>query len=323
MSKVYPINVGVAVETKQEENESTSRPSLFTKDKQVDLVLKNVNEQLKETEVEVEWETKKFCYISMSVILFIIATMMFIFGLGDAGFLKAEKINPALLTFGLLFYFPTFYLFKILFFPNLENRRKRQEIYQKSKVRQKSALLQVFKDEEKGDDAEIFPDLLKIFGVVRGGNGRPKFILPMDVSNLYDFCCHIENETGLPIDQQIIKFNGQELDDIGVSFHDYGVRNNDILYVYNRGKYMASLMPKKQRESIVSSSIAYSKGSNIRSKQAALAKEMNEIASTYESTHNDNKMPQSVKKNVVTFTPMSVPNLGIGSRSVISEITEI
>jgi hypothetical protein len=175
-----------------------------------------------------------------------IGLMLILFGLGQTVFFETYDFNFIPIIFSFFFFLPCGFWVYYLCTPDKKEAEERRRIFIERRNRRKPTLFNELVENAKKAN-EPPPKKIRVLAHVR------KKDYPIIACTMKDFCELVENATGLPIERQLLRFNDEDIiiKHLNMKLEDdFGVRENNRIYVYNKGGYFTRDSPikKNQRE---------------------------------------------------------------------------
>ena len=208
-------------------------------EKERQFVIKKINNKLKIISFEEKFQIHKWILFVVGICFALAGTVLILYGLHLTVFFEMyQNISIPAIIFGGLFMIPLAVWISFLFFPNSEEKKKRNKIYADHMERKKATFFN--KMTEEAAEFATPPDrVLKVTAHIRKKN------YPVRATTWFQFCEAVEKATGLFVERQLIRFKDEDLKitDLTDKLEKFGINDGDVLYVYNRGGYVTKGSP--------------------------------------------------------------------------------
>jgi hypothetical protein len=221
------------------------------KEKEVLYVVKNIDQRLSVINAKETFSTYKVKMFTVVLVCLLGGILLLLLGTHSTVLFQEYKFNPTAVVIGAFLCVPMLiWVGYMIYPPRLEHQRRR--IIKVERKAGTAANLYETIAEQARKHAEPPPRRIKVYARLRK---KDHVII---ASTWQEFCEALENQTGLPVEQQIIKYRDEELQiDFKLRLDEnYRLDNGDRLYIYNRGGFRIDESPvKKQYDAVVSGSL--------------------------------------------------------------------
>ena len=164
-----------------------------------------VSNRVKDINEDEDYQKRKaLCFVT-SIVSLMIGLFLILFGLPATAIFSAFHRNWVAISFGILFSIPIFIWIRFMFFADILEQAARKRIIRKRKERMKPSLFdEILKESEQLSKPPA--TRIKIIARLRKKEYR------VLAATWREFCLAIEEETGLPLKQQLIKFEHKNYD---------------------------------------------------------------------------------------------------------------
>lgn len=231
--KVGGKNVNVVV---SKLNKLTPEEMLEEETRERNILLEGANEKVDHAIEAGQWSLYKFWALLAAILCGIIGSFFVIYGLSLTILFNGHPKNYIMAGFGGSLYIPSLYATYLFCCPSKAERERRNRIAEQDKIRKKKSLyddmMRAAADQRKDENP---PSLIRVVGVLRNSRGFPWKEVPCLASTLQNFCEHMEEAVKIPVNRQVVVYKEKELHDLTLHLeHDYKLRRNDKLHVFNR-----------------------------------------------------------------------------------------
>jgi hypothetical protein len=203
------------------------------KEKELVYVLTSVANRLSVIKLEQEHDRFIIFYLIFSLLSGAIGAVLLLFGLRKTVLFDFYTGKDYVaIAFGCLFCLPCVLWMIHILFPFKSERSLRLKLKHERKERKRPTLFNEMVEKAK-KSAEPPPRKIRVIVIFR------KKEYPIIGSTMRDFVEALEHQTGLPIERQVIRYQGEDLEiHLDKKLDEfYGMDNDSRLYVYNQGGY--------------------------------------------------------------------------------------
>eukprot|EP01038_Epipyxis_sp_PR26KG_P004394 gene4394-6215_t len=211
--------------------------------KEIEHVKNNVSVRLIQLKHDETYQKKKVLFFFIGFASAIIGAVLFLKGLALTDLFSYMKMDIVALVFACVFCIPLIIWFFYLFLPHKRERQLRNQL----KVNRLEALKpSAFNDMVNAAKKATEPPVRRI-KIIAHFRKKDFYVT---ASTWQEFCEGFRQQTGLPIEQQLIRYNDEDLEiDLTKKLDaDYGLDNLNTVYIFNKGGYMTSNLTKLTKE---------------------------------------------------------------------------
>jgi hypothetical protein len=202
------------------------------REKEIHYVMHNVQGRIKTLRADEMFQLTKWKYFIIALVFAMMGVTLICYGWQLTYFFEAVKGSDIAFGIGCALCFPMVMFFAFIFMPNRAERIRRRILHMEREERKRPSLFNQLADEAK-KFATPPPRKVRVLAHFR------KHDYPIVCSSWKEFCEEFESIHHLPIERQLIRFKGEDLEiDLSKKLDvDYGIDTGDRLYIYNKGGF--------------------------------------------------------------------------------------
>lgn len=224
-----------------------AQKQLTKMEEEIAWVMENIEGRMRALRTDEVFELHKWLLFSLATLSGLVGATFILRGLAITPLFDRYHFQIGFLVASAPWFIPVCIWFKYLWFPPSEEKKKRHRMrWDRRDRRKKNFFNDLVEDARKANEDP--PRKIRILAHIR------KHDIPIVCTTWRQFCEILENNAGIPIERQLIRYKDDDLNiDLRKNLYDpeYGLTDNNRLHIYCKGGYFTQQSPiRKQYEQI-------------------------------------------------------------------------